>query len=254
MNHRLANKVAIVTGAASGFGRGIAERFAQEGCAVLVTDLAREAGERVAADIRAAGGRAAFAYGDVSVSADVQALLDAALREFGQLDIVVNNAGTTHKNRPLLEVSEAEFDRVYAVNVKSIYLTALHMVPHFRAQGGGCFVNVASTAGVRPRPGLTWYNGSKGAVIVTSKSMAAELGPDRIRVNCVNPVIGETGLLEQFMGMPDTPENRKKFLGGIPLGRFSRPGDIANACLFLASDEAEFITGACLEVDGGRCV
>ncbi|MFN7778523.1 MAG: glucose 1-dehydrogenase, partial [Betaproteobacteria bacterium] len=167
MNHRLANKVAIVTGAASGFGRGIAERFAQEGCAVLVNDLAREAGERVAADIRAAGGRAAFAYGDVSVNADVKALLDTALREFGRLDVVVNNAGTTHKNRPLLEVSEAEFDRVYAVNVKSIYLTALHMVPHFRAQGGGCFVNVASTAGVRPRPGLTWYNGSKGAVIVT---------------------------------------------------------------------------------------
>ncbi|MDL1863066.1 SDR family oxidoreductase [Betaproteobacteria bacterium PRO7] len=251
---RLQNKVAIVTGGASGFGRGIAERFAEEGCAVIVNDLAREEGERVAAAIRAAGGRAQFAYGDVSKGADVKGLLDAALAHFGRLDIVVNNAGTTHRNRPLLEVDEATFDRVYAVNVKSIYWTAQHMVPYFRTQGGGCFVNIASTAGVRPRPGLVWYNGSKGAVIVTSKAMAAELGPDRIRVNCVNPVIGETGLLEDFMGMPDTPENRRKFLATIPLGRFSRPLDVANACLYLASDEAEFITGTCLEVDGGRCV
>ncbi|MCK6429228.1 MAG: SDR family oxidoreductase [Burkholderiaceae bacterium] len=251
---RLQNKVAIVTGGASGFGRGIAERFAEEGCAVIVNDLAREEGERVAAAIRATGGRAQFAYGDVSKGADVKGLLDAALAHFGRLDIVVNNAGTTHRNRPLLEVDEATFDRVYAVNVKSIYWTAQHMVPYFRTQGGGCFVNIASTAGVRPRPGLVWYNGSKGAVIVTSKAMAAELGPDRIRVNCVNPVIGETGLLEDFMGMPDTPENRRKFLATIPLGRFSRPLDVANACLYLASDEAEFITGTCLEVDGGRCV
>jgi 3-oxoacyl-[acyl-carrier protein] reductase len=251
---RLAGKVAIVTGAASGFGEGIARRFAREGCAVVVNDIAREAGERVAAELRALGARAAFAYGDVSKSADVKALLDAALREFGALHIVVNNAGTTHRNQPLLGVSEAEFDRVYAVNVKSIYLTAIHMVPYFRAQGGGCFINIASTAGIRPRPGLTWYNGSKGAVIVTSKSMAAELGPDRIRVNCVNPVIGATGLVTEFMGMPDTPENRRKFLATIPLGRFSTPADVANACLYLASDEAEFITGTCIEVDGGRCV
>jgi 3-oxoacyl-[acyl-carrier protein] reductase len=251
---RLEKKVAIVTGAGSGFGEGIAARFAAEGCAVIVNDLAREAGERVAAAIRAAGGRAQFAYGDVSQSADVKALLEAALAHFGRLDIVVNNAGTTHRNRPLLEVDEASFDRVYAVNVKSIYLSAIHMVPYFRSHGGGCFVNVASTAGVRPRPGLTWYNGSKGAVIVTSRSMAAELGPDNIRVNCVNPVLGETGLLEQFMGLPDTPENRRRFLATIPLGRLSRPQDVANACLFLASDEAAFITGGCLEVDGGRCV
>lgn len=251
---RLANKVAIVTGAGSGFGEGIARRFAQEGCAVLVNDVTREAGERVAGEIAAAGGRAAFACGDVSRGEDVEALLAAALEHFGALDIVVNNAGTTHRNRPMLEVAEAEFDRIHAVNVKSLYWTAIHVVPYFRQRGGGCFVNVASTAGVRPRPGLTWYNGSKGAVIVTSRSMAAELGPDRIRVNCVNPVIGETGLLEQFMGVPDTAENRSRFLAGIPLGRFSRPLDVANACLFLASDEAEFITGACLEVDGGRCV
>lgn len=251
---RLAGKVALVTGAASGFGEGIARRFAREGCAILLNDVTREAGERVAADIREAGGKASFAYGDVSKSADVKALLDAALQAFGSLQIVVNNAGTTHRNQPLLDVNEAEFDRVYAVNVKSIYLTALHFVPYFRAQGGGCFINIASTAGIRPRPGLTWYNGSKGAVIVTSKSMAAELGPDRIRVNCVNPVIGATGLVTEFMGMPDTPENRRKFLATIPLGRFSTPADVANACLYLASDEAEFITGACIEVDGGRCV
>ena len=251
---RLQDKVAIVTGAASGFGAGIAQRFAEEGCAVIVNDIAREGGERVAAAIRARGGRAQFVFGDVSKSADVARLLPAAVDSFGALHIVVNNAGTTHRNRPLLEVGEDEFDRIYAVNVKSIYLTAQHIVPHFRQAGGGVFVNVASTAGVRPRPGLVWYNGTKGAVIVTSKGMAAELGPDRIRVNCVNPVIGETALLEQFMGAPDTPENRARFLATIPLGRMSRPLDVANACLFLASDEAEFITGACLEVDGGRCV
>lgn len=251
---RLKHKTAIVTGAASGFGEGIARRFAEEGCAVLVNDVARDAGEAVAESIRAAGGRAAFVAGDVSRHADVQGLLDASLLAFGRLDIVVNNAGTTHRNQPLLDVGEAEFDRVYAVNVKSIYWTARVMVPHFRKAGGGCFVNVASTAGLRPRPGLVWYNGSKGAVITISKGMAAELGPEKIRVNCVNPVIGETGLLEQFMGMPDTPENRKNFLAGIPLGRFSQPLDVANACLYLASDEAAFVTGACLEVDGGRCV
>jgi len=251
---RLAGKAAIITGAASGFGRGIAERFAQEGCAVIVNDLPGDAGERVASEIRAQGGKAQFAAGDVTRGSDVKALLDAALRHFGKLDIVVNNAGTTHRNQPLLNVSEDEFDRVFAVNVKSLYWTAIHMVPHFRAQGGGCFITVASTAGIRPRPGLVWYNGTKGAAIVISKAMAAELGSDNIRVNCVNPVIGETGLIEQFMGMPDTPENRKKFLGTIPLGRFSKPLDIANACLYFASDEAAFVTGTCLEVDGGRCV
>lgn len=191
---------------------------------------------------------------DVSRSGDVNALLAATLEAFGGLHIVVNNAGTTHRNRPMLEVSEEEFDRVYAINVKSIFLSAHTFVPHFRKVGGGAFINIASTAGIRPRPGLTWYNGSKGAVITTSKSMAAELGPDNIRVNCVNPVISATGLLSEFMGVPDTPENRKKFTATIPLGRFSTPDDIANACLYLGSDEAAFITGACLEVDGGRCV
>jgi 3-oxoacyl-[acyl-carrier protein] reductase len=251
---RLNGKVAIVTGAGSGFGEGIARRFAEEGARVVVNDVIASAAERVVRDIAARGGHASAQVADVSKDADVARLMQSALAAHGHIDIIVNNAGTTHRNRPMLEVDEDEFDRIYAVNVKSIFLTAKHAVPHFREQGGGCFVNIASTAGVRPRPGLTWYNGSKGAAIVTSRSMAAELGPDGIRVNVVNPVIGETGLLEMFMGMPDTPENRRKFTASIPLGRLSRPLDVANAALFLASDEAAFITGACLEVDGGRCV
>jgi 3-oxoacyl-[acyl-carrier protein] reductase len=251
---RLKSKVAIVTGAGSGFGEAIARRYAEEGAQVVVNDIAPLAAQRVADDIGAQGGQAIVHVGDVSRDADVAALLRSALSAFGRIDIIVNNAGTTHRNRPMLEVGEDEFDRIYAVNVKPLFLTAKHAVPHFRKQGGGCFITIASTAGVRPRPGLTWYNGSKGAAIVTSRSMAAELGPDKIRVNVINPVIGETGLLEMFMGMPDTPENRKKFVAGIPLGRFSRPLDVANAALFLASDEAEFITGTCVEVDGGRCV
>jgi len=181
-------------------------------------------------------------------------MVRAAVDSFGRLDIVVNNAGVTHRNRPMLEVSEAEFDRIYAVNVKSIFLAAKAAVPVMRAQGGGVILNIASTAGVRPRPGLTWYNGSKGAAITLTRSMAAELAPDRIRVNAINPVMGETGLLEDFMGMPDTPQNRARFIAGIPLGRLSRPEDIANAALFLCSDEAEFVTGVAMEVDGGRCI
>jgi 3-oxoacyl-[acyl-carrier protein] reductase len=251
---RLHNKIAIVTGAGSGFGEAIANTFAREGACVVVNDVNADACNRVAQDIRAAGGQAQVCVANVSVSADWARMVGCALEDFGGLHIVVNNAGTTHRNQPMLQVGEAEFDRIYAVNVKSIYLSALHTVPLFREQGSGAFVNIASTAGVRPRPGLTWYNGTKGAVIITSKSMAAELGPDNIRVNCINPVIGETALLTEFMGMPDTPENRAKFLGGIPMGRFSKPTDVANAALFLASDEAAFVTGTCLEVDGGRCV
>ena len=252
-SRRLPDKVAIVTGAGSGFGAGIARRFAAEGATVLVNDINLRAGERVANEIRAAGGAAIFCAGDVSLDADVAALVRSALESYGRVDVIVNNAGTTHRNQPLLDVGEAEFDRIYAVNVKSLYLTARHAVPAMRRQGGGAFITIASTAGVRPRPGLTWYNGSKGAAIVTSRSMAAELAPDRIRVNVINPVAGETGLLAEFMG-GDTPELRAKFVATIPMGRLSLPSDVATAAVFFASDEAGFITGACLEVDGGRCI
>ncbi len=250
---RLNGKVAIVTGGGSGFGEGIAKRFVEEGCKVVVNDINVEGGERVAAQINSSGGEAAFTKGDVSKDADWAAMLKFALDTFGSLDIVVNNAGTTHRNQPMLEVSEKDFDRVFAVNVKSLFHSTRNVVPYFRKNGGGVFITIASTAGVRPRPGLVWYNGSKGAAITMSRSMAVELAPDKIRVNVVNPVAGETPLLSEFMGS-DTPEIRAKFVSSIPLGRFSQPLDIANACLYLASDEAEFITGACIEVDGGRCV
>jgi len=251
---RLKNKIAIVTGAGSGFGEGIAKRFAEEGCAVIVADINDDGGKRVAREIEATGGKAKFVHADVSKDADWGALLKATKDAFGGLHIVIHNAGTTHRNQPMLNVSEELFDKCYAVNVKSLFHSARHCVPHFRSNGGGVFVNIASTAGIRPRPGLTWYNGSKGAAIMTSRSMAVELAPDRIRVNIVNPVAGETALLSEFMGGQDTPEIRAKFVASIPLGRLSRPLDIANAALYLASDEAEFITGVCLEVDGGRCV
>ena len=184
---RLANKTAIVTGAGSGFGEGIAKTFAQQGARVIVADMNATGGQRVVDEIRAAGGQAHFIEVNVAQDASVGALLRNTLEHYGGLDIVVNNAGTTHRNRPMLEVDEAEFDRVFAVNVKSIFLSAKHFVPHFRGQGGGVFINIASTAAIRPRPGLVWYNGSKGAVVVMSKTMAAELGPDNIRVNCVTP-------------------------------------------------------------------
>lgn len=249
---RLAGKVAIVTGAASGFGRGIAELFAFEGANVVIADLN---GAGAAAVARSIGtGRAIATAADVTKKSDVAAMVQAAVAAFGGLDILVNNAGYTHKNQSLMTVSEDDFDRIYAVNVKSIYLTTLAAVPEMEKRGGGSIINTASTAGVRPRPGLTWYNGSKGAAITLTKSMAAELAPKNIRVNCINPVIGETAMIEQFMGMPDTPENRAKFLAGIPLGRFSTPRDIANAALFLADPASAFITGAAIEVDGGRCI
>lgn len=262
---RVAGKAVVVTGGARGIGEGIARRLAAEGARVLVDDLDASAGEAVVADIAAKGGSACFFKADVTRSAEVSALVAECLRRFGRLDVMINNAGWTHRNRPMLEVSEDEFDRCYAVNVKSIYLTAMHAVPVMRAQGGGVFINIASTAGLRPRPGLTWYNGSKGAVITTSKSMAAELGPDNIRVNCINPVFNpDTGLSAEFAGGPvagvegtgdaDAVARRTKFLATIPLGRFSTALDVANAVLYLASDEAAFISGACLEVDGARCV
>jgi 3-oxoacyl-[acyl-carrier protein] reductase len=247
---RLKDKVAIVTGAGSGFGAGIARRFAQEGAKVVVNDINAEGGARVAKEV---GGE--FVQADVTRGADWAKLVSAAKAKFGRLDVVVNNAGWTHRRKPYVEVTEAEFDKVYAVNVKSIYLSALHAVPVFRGQGGGCFVNIASTAGRRPRPGLTVYNSSKGAVILMSKSMAAEFGPDKIRVNCVNPVFSpETALSAEFAGGAVTEEVKKAFLATIPLGRFSTPLDVANACLYLASDEANFISGVCIEVDGARSV
>jgi 3-oxoacyl-[acyl-carrier protein] reductase len=247
---RLEGKVAIVTGAASGFGRGIAERFAAEGAKVVIADLDGEAAERVADEI---GGTALGVRVDVADGEAVAALVEGTAARFGRVDIVVNNAGTTHRNRPLLEVDEATYDRIFAVNVKSIYHMAQAAVPVFRAQGGGVMINTASTAGLRPRPGLVWYNASKGAVISLTKAMAIELAPEQIRVNCLCPVAGDTPMLGQFMG-EDTPELRAKFVATIPLGRLSTPQDMANAALWLASDEAAFITGVALEVDGGRCV
>lgn len=251
---RLKGKTAVITGAGSGFGEGIAKTYAHEGANVVVNDLNGVAAQRVASDIALNGGRAIAVAGDVTRIDDWHALREAALEDFGSVQIVVNNAGTTHRNKPVLDVTEAEFDRVYAVNVKSLYWSVQAFVPYFRSQRGGVFVNIASTAAVRPRPGLVWYNASKGAMVVASKALAAELGADHIRVNCVNPVIGDTGLTAEFMGVENTPENRQRFIAGIPLGRFSTPQDVANACLYLASDDASFITGVCLEVDGGRCV
>jgi len=244
---RLKDKTVIITGAGSGFGAGIARRFSEEGANVIVADINAGAGEKIAREVE---GR--FVHADVTQSDDWAKLVQAA---GSKLDIVVNNAGWTHRNKPYLEVTEAEFDRVYAVNVKSIYLSALHAVPVFRKRGRGCFVNIASTAGIRPRPGLTVYNSSKGAVIIMSKSMAGEFGKDRIRVNCVNPVFSpETALSADFAGGAVTEEAKARFLATIPLGRFSTPLDVANACLYLASDEAEFVSGVCIEVDGARCV
>jgi 3-oxoacyl-[acyl-carrier protein] reductase len=248
---RLDGKVAIVTGAASGFGRGIAELFAAEGAKVVIADLNGAGAERVASAI---GACAIAVQVDVTKRDDVARMIAATVSAFGGIDVLVNNAGYTHRNQSLLTVSEEEFDRIYAVNVKAIYLATLAAVPEMEKRGGGVIINTASTAGVRPRPGLTWYNGSKGAAVILTKSMAAELAPKNIRVNAINPVIGETGMLEQFMGVPDTPENRARFLATIPLGRMSRPSDIANAALFLADPASSFITGVAIEVDGGRCI
>ncbi len=250
---RLESKVAIVTGGGSGFGEGIAKRFAEEGCKVIVADINADGGNRVVSEIKAAGGDAAFTSANVAKESDWTALLKFTTDTYGKLDIVINNAGTTHRNKPMVDVTDAEFDLVYAVNVKSLYYSAKAIVPYYRKQGGGSFVTIASTSGIRPRPGLVWYSGSKGAAIIASQAMAVELAPDKIRVNVVNPVAGDTPLLAEFMGS-DTPETRAKFASVIPLGRFSQPRDIANACLYLSSDEADFITGACIEVDGGRCV
>jgi len=247
---RLEGKVAVVTGAASGFGEGIARRFAEEGARVMVADLNGEGAERVASEI---GTGAMAIRTDVTRRDEVRKMVETVVDAFGRLDVMVNNAGISHRNGPLLGVDEQTFDRVMAVNNKAIYYSALCVVPLMETQGGGVILNTASTAGLRPRPGLTWYNASKGWAIAASKSMAVELAPKKIRVNCLCPVAGDTAMLPVFMG-EDTPEKRAQFVASIPLGRLSTPLDIANAALWLASDEADFITGIALEVDGGRCV
>ncbi len=250
---QLAGKVAVITGSGSGFGEGIAKACAREGAWVVVSDINEEGGRRVAGEIETAGGSVSFFKADVSQSADTQALVDHAQSQYGRFDILVNNAGVGHIRKPMTAVSEDEFDRVFAVNVKGIYHTTNAAVPVMREQGSGVIINIASTGAVSPRPGLTWYNASKGAVTTLTKSMAIELAPDKIRVNALNPVAGDTPLLPTFLG-EDTPENREAFRATVPLGRLSTPQDIAAGVVFLASDAAELITGVCLEIDGGRCI
>ncbi len=245
---RLEGKTAIVTGGGSGFGAGIVRKFAAEGARVMVADINMDAAREIAVQV---GGVACQV--DVSDGQSVDGMAREALEVFGALDILVNNAGVTHLPAPLEEVSEEDFDRVLAVNVKSVYLTARVLVPHFKGREAGVILNIASTAGVSPRPRLNWYNASKGWMITATRTMAVELAPHGVRVNALNPVAGETPLLKSFMG-EDTPEMRAKFLSTIPLGRFSTPEDMGNAACFLCSDEASMITGVALEVDGGRCI
>ncbi len=251
---RFEGKVVIVTGGGAGFGAEICRQFAAEGASVVVNDVNEQDGLRVQNEIRHEGGEARFVHGDVSLNADVGRLIGEALNCYGRLDIVVNNAGVPQRNQPLENVTEAEFDRIFAVNVKAIYWTAKHCVPEMRQAGGGCIINTASTAATNPRPGLVWYNGSKGAVVTLTRSMAIELAADRIRVNAVCPVAGDTQMLGEFMGGTVSDEMYARFVSTIPLGRLSQPSDIAHAVLFLAADESQFLTGVCLPVDGGRTI
>ncbi|MCG8335220.1 MAG: SDR family oxidoreductase [Proteobacteria bacterium] len=245
---RLKKKTAVITGAASGFGKGMAERFKEEGANVVIADLNEEEGQKLADEMGAL-----FVNTDVSRKKEMDNLVQRTVSEYGTIDIFVNNAGFTHRNCPLMEVEESTFDKIFQVNVKSIYLSCKAVIPIFRKQRSGVILNIASTAGVRPRPGLVWYNSSKGAVISMTRSLAIELAPENIRVCAINPVAGRTGMLPLFMG-EDSPEKLELFKSSIPMGRLSTPQDIASAALFLCSDEAEFLTGVCLEVDGGRCI
>lgn len=245
---RLNGKTAIVTGGASGFGEGIVRKFVAEGAQVMIADINGEGAARLA---EALGASACTV--DVADPASVQGMARAAETTLGRVDILVNNAGVTHRPQPLEEVTEDDFDRVFAVNCKSVYLIARVIVPGMKARGSGAILNVASTAGVSPRPKLNWYNASKGWMNTATKTMAVELAPMGIRVNAINPVAGETPLLATFLG-EDTPEMRAKFLSTIPMGRFSTPEDMGNAACYLCSDEAGMVTGVCMEVDGGRCI
>lgn len=247
---RLKDKVAIVTGGASGFGAGIVRKFIAEGARVIIADRNLEGGLDLAASL---GEHARAMRVDVADATDVRLMMEAAELHFGRLDILVNNAGVTHLPQALEDVSEDDFDRIVAINMKAIYLAMREVVPRFKAQKSGVVLNMASTAGVSPRPRLGWYNASKGWVITATRANAVELAPFGIRVNALNPVAGETPLLKSFMGQ-DTPEMRAKFLSTIPLGRFSTPEDLGNAACFLCSDEAGMVTGVCMEVDGGRCI
>jgi len=249
---KLANKVAIVTGAASGFGLATVRKFIEEGAKVVAADLNEQGLQKAYAE--SAGSHVALITANVTSSADWQKIVDLAVSKFGGLDILVNNAGTSYKNKPTLEVTEEEYDRVFAVNVKSIFLSVAVAVPALQSRGGGAIINIASIGAMRPRPGLVWYNSSKGAVANATKGLAAEFGKDQIRVNALCPLLSGTGLFESFVGVPYNEENMKKFLFNVPLGRLTDPKDVANVAAFLASEEGKFVTGVNLEVDGGRAV
>ena len=246
---RLAGKATIITGSGSGFGKEIARRFVREGAKVIIADINEEKGKRVASSLEGA----VFCKVDVTNSLQVRTMVQTCVDEFRGLDILVNNAGIVQRNMPMQDVLEEDFDQIFAVNVKSIYLSALHAV-HVMKEAGGVIINMGSTGAIRPRPGMAWYNASKGAVVTLTKSMAAELAPDKIRVNAVNPAVSDTAMLLDVLGGEDTPEGRAELISSIPMGRMSSPKDVANAALYFASDEAEFITGVCMEVDGGRCI
>jgi len=247
---RLQGKVAIVTGGGSGFGEAIAKKFVSEGCKVIITDINDENGQRVAASVE---GGLSYVRADVTKAGDWKSLLEGAWREYGRVDVLVNNAGISYRNKPTAEVTEDEFDRVFNVNVKSIFLATQALMPKLIEQKqGGNMINIASIGAVRPRPGLVWYNASKGAVHNATKGLAAEYGPHGIRINSVCPLLTATALFETFVGVPPTEENKKSFTSNVPLGRIGHVDDVANACLFLASEESSFITGTCMEVDGGK--